>query len=64
MVAGEALSMRIFRDFIFLILFFVFIVGWLIAWAVFHVAGGGIHILLALAVIWLVFHFISGRRTV
>lgn len=56
--------MRLIGDFIFLVLFFVLVVGWLLAWAAFHVAGGGIHLLLVLAVIFLVIHFISGRRTV
>ncbi|MBV9508361.1 MAG: lmo0937 family membrane protein [Acidobacteriia bacterium] len=47
----------------FLVLFFVFVIGWLLAWAAFHVAGGGIHILLVLAVVWLLAHFMR-RRTV
>lgn len=51
-------------DFIFLILFFVFLVGWLLAWAAFHVTAGAIHILLVLAVIWLIIHFARGRRAV
>jgi Family of unknown function (DUF5670) len=56
--------MRLIADFIFLILFVIFLAGWLIAWAAFHIAGGGIHLLLMLAVIWLVIHFVRGRRTV
>ncbi len=55
--------MHLIRDFIFLVLFFIFLVGWLFAWAAFHVAGGGIHLLLILAVIFLLIHFLSGRRT-
>ena len=55
--------MRFLADFIFLVLFFVFVIGWLLAWAAFHVAGGGIHILLVLAVVWLLAHFMR-RRTV
>jgi hypothetical protein len=51
------------RDFLFLILFFVLLCGWLIGWAAFHVASGGIHLLLALAVIFLVIHLFRGRRT-
>jgi len=54
---------RFLADFIFLVLFFVFVIGWLLAWAAFHVAGGGIHILLVLAVVWLLAHFMR-RRTV
>jgi hypothetical protein len=56
--------MRLIADFIFLILFFVLVVGWLFAWMAFHVAGGGIHLLLILAVIFLVVHFFRGRSAV
>jgi hypothetical protein len=56
--------MGLIRDFIFLVLFFVFLLGWLIAWVAFHVTVGTIHILLAIAVIALVLHFAGGRRTV
>ena len=43
---------------IFLFLFFVFLVGWIIFWGVFHVLlHGGIYLLLALAIIFLVIHF-------
>ena len=55
--------MHLFRDLIFLVLFFVLLVGWLLAWAAFHIAGGGIHVLLALAVLFLVVHLFR-RRTV
>jgi len=54
--------MRLIADFIFLVLFVIFLAGWLIAWAVFHVTAGAIHILLVLAVIWLVVHLFR-RRT-
>jgi Family of unknown function (DUF5670) len=47
-----------------LVLFFVLLVVWLLAWAAFHVAGGLIHLLLILAVISLVLHFFRGRRAV
>ncbi len=56
--------MRLIADFIFLVLFFVFLVGWLLAWLAFHVAGGFIHILIVIAVIFLIVHFVRGRRTV
>ena len=56
--------MRLIGDFIFLLFFFVLLVVWLIAWAAFHLAGGAIHLLLILAVIFLVAHFFRGRRTV
>ena len=47
--------------FLFLILFFVLLVVWLVSWAAFHVAGGMIHLVLVLAVICLIIHFVSGR---
>lgn len=47
--------------FLFLILFFLLFGGWILAWAAFHVAGGAIHLLLVLAVIMLVLHFVRGR---
>jgi hypothetical protein len=56
--------MRLIGDFIFLVLFFVLVAGWLLAWAAFHIAGGGIHLLLVLAVIFLVVHLFRGRSTV
>jgi len=56
--------MRLIADFIFLILFLVLAAGWLLAWAAFHVVGGGIHLLLILAAIFLVIHFARGRSAV
>ncbi|HVW85075.1 MAG TPA: lmo0937 family membrane protein [Bryobacteraceae bacterium] len=56
--------MRVLADFFFLILFFVLLVGWLVAWAAYHVAGGAIHLLLIIAVISLIMHFFRGRSTV
>ena len=56
--------MRILADFVFLVLFFVFLVGWLFAWAAFHIVGGGVHLLLILAVVFLIIHLMRGRRTV
>jgi hypothetical protein len=55
---------RAIGDFIFLIFFFILLVVWLFAWAALHVAGGAIHLLLILALISLVVHFVRGRRTV
>lgn len=54
--------MRLIRNFIFLALFFVLVIGWLLAWVAFHVAGGLIHLLLIAAVIALVLHFVGGGR--
>jgi hypothetical protein len=55
--------MRVVFDFIFLAFFFFFLVVWLLAWAVFHVAGGAIHLLLVIAVISLVAHLVRNQRT-
>ena len=48
----------------FLVLFFILLVAWLLGFVAFHVAGGLIHLLLLIAVISLVVHFVTGRRTV
>jgi hypothetical protein len=56
--------MRFIADSIFLMLFFVFGICWLVAWAAFHVAGGAIHLLLIVAVISLIIHFVRGRQAV
>ena len=45
----------------FLILFMVLFVAWILGGFVFHVAGGLIHILLVVAVISLIVHFVRGR---
>jgi hypothetical protein len=39
-------------------------VAWLLGFSVFHVASGLIHILLIVAVISLILHFVRGRRGV
>jgi hypothetical protein len=56
--------LRLIADFIFILLFIVLLVGWLLAWAAFHVAGGLIHLLLVFAIIALILHFVRGRRSV
>ena len=56
--------MGLIRDFLFLMLFFVLVVAWLLAWAAFHITAGMIHILLFVAVVFLIMHFVAGRRTV
>lgn len=48
---------------IFTIFFVILLVAWLLGLGVFHVAGGLIHILLVLAVISLILHFVRGTRT-
>ncbi|MGA3239263.1 MAG: lmo0937 family membrane protein [Bryobacteraceae bacterium] len=45
----------------FLGLFVILLVMWMLGFFAFHVAGGLIHLLLIIAVISLVFHFIRGR---
>ncbi len=52
------------RDFIFLVLFFVLLGVWLLAWVAFHVAGGLIHLLLVVAVISLLLHLFRSRSSV
>lgn len=54
--------MNLIRDFIFIVLFFVLLFAWLIAWLAFHVAGGLVHLLLIIAVIALILHFVRGGR--
>ena len=49
---------------IFTILFVILLIAWIMGWGVFHVAGGLIHILLVVALISLVLHFIRGPRAV
>jgi hypothetical protein len=45
----------------FLLLFVVLVIVWLLGFVAFHVAGGLIHLLLIVAVISLVLHFVRGR---
>lgn len=45
----------------FLILFIVLLVAWLLGFFAFHAAGGLIHLLLIVAVISLIVHFVRGR---
>ncbi len=46
----------------FLIIGLVLIIAWFGGFAVFHVAGFFIHLLLIFAVISIVFHFLRGSR--
>jgi len=46
----------------FIGLFLVLLVAWVMGWTVFHVAGGLIHLLLVMALISLVLHFVRGGR--
>ena len=45
----------------FMMLFVVLLLAWLLGWGAFHVAGGLIHLLLIVAVISLIVHFVRGR---
>jgi hypothetical protein len=47
-----------------LTVFAVLLVLWLLGFTVFHVASGLIHLLLVLAVIAIVMHFMGARRAV
>ena len=44
-----------------LVVAIVLLVAWVLGWLAFHVAGGLIHLLLVVAVISLVVHFMRGR---
>jgi len=48
----------------FIIIAAVLVIAWLLGLTAFHVAGGLIHLLLILAVISIVIHFVRGRNTV
>ena len=48
----------------FLTLFVIVLVLWLLGFFAFHVAAGLIHLLLVVAVISLVLHFLGRRRAV
>jgi hypothetical protein len=48
----------------FIIIAAVLVIAWLLGLTAFHVAGGLIHLLLILAVISIVIHFVRGRSTV
>jgi Family of unknown function (DUF5670) len=45
----------------FLALFVIFVLCWIFGWLLFHIAGGLIHVLLVVAVISLVWHFVRPR---
>ncbi len=42
----------------------ILLIAWLLGLFAFHVTGGLIHLLLVIAVIAIIWHFVSGRRTV
>ena len=48
---------------IWTIFFVILLIAWIGGFTVFHVAGGLIHVLLVMAIISLVLHFVLGNRT-
>lgn len=46
----------------YIIAFIVLMIAWICGWIVFHVTSGFIYILLAMAVVALVLHFVRGRH--
>lgn len=48
---------------IFTILFIILLLGWILGWGVLHVTSALIHILLIVAVIALILHFVRGARS-
>lgn len=49
---------------IFTILFVLLLIAWILGWTVLHVASGLIHILLVVALISLLLHFVRGPKAV
>jgi len=47
----------------FMVLFVVLLLAWILGLSVFYVAGAFIHILLIVAVISLILHFVRGRSS-
>ena len=45
----------------FLILGLVLAVIWLLCWLAFHIAGAAIHVLIVIAVISVIVHFVRGK---
>ena len=45
----------------FLILFIMLLIAWVLGFLAFHIAGALIHLLLIVAVICLIVHFVRGR---
>jgi hypothetical protein len=48
----------------FLTIAIILVILWALGFFAFHVAGGLIHILLIIAIIALIWHFVAGRRAV
>jgi hypothetical protein len=54
--------LRLEEGIMFFALAVILVLAWLLGFTVFHVAGGLIHLLLILAIISIVWHFIGGNR--
>ena len=52
------------NDFMLLIIGAILFIVWILGLTAFHVAGGFIHLLVVLAVISLIMHFVRGRSAV
>lgn len=59
---NEALTARGRKQSIWTILFVILLIAWIGGFAVLHVAGALIHLLLLCAVISLILHFVMGAR--
>jgi hypothetical protein len=59
--AGEGVVMRLGP---FLLIAILLLLAWGGGFLMFHVASGLIHLLLVLAILSFLFHFLTGRRTV
>ena len=55
--------MNFVRDFAFLVIAFILLIVWMVSLAAFHIAGGFIHLLLIIAVIALILHFVRRGRS-
>ena len=58
-------GMNIFRDFLFLVIFLVLLIVWVVSRVALHVAGGLVHLILIVAIISLIIHFVrrGGSRS-
>ena len=48
----------------FAILALILFLAWILGFAAFHVTAGFIHLLVILAVVSLIIHFVAGRRAI
>lgn len=46
----------------YMLAFLVLMIAWVFGWIVFHVTSGLIHILLVVALVSLILHFVRGRH--